>query len=353
MPPRPIHTQALCEDPASTVTEVPSVPPFATNYGVREPVVPPDGHGFRPAALNAQGDLIGNFIEPLRFEGASWNATGHALSAGPAVEGGPFHAERALPFQAISSNGLIAGTIGAPAAQRGAWASHIGPFGRLYWPDTLSFAQGVNAAGVVIGKTLLTANPVLVARAFLMRPGERPQYFNPPDGGLTDAIALNDEGGVLFNVTALSTRAPIGRAWLWQNDTFIPLELPPRCASTAIALNAHHHAVGLIETEFGLRRPTLWIDGHPQDLETTMAEDFVPTCLNDHLVIGGSALNRQAQRAACVWTASHGLQFLDELTPDPTAAALREVVALNNSGQILATLTESNRAHGFVLEPAN
>lgn len=264
----------------------------------------------------------------------------------------PPTAERTLPYAALSSNGLIAGTTGESASRGGAWASHLGAFGRTFWPDNLSFGQDVNAAGTVVGKVLLTANPVLVARAFLVRPGEQPQHFLPPDGGLPDAVAINDEGAVLLNVTPLATKASTTRAWLWHAHDYMPLEIPACSVSTACDLNRNHQVVGFVEDEFGLRRPTLWTDGRPQDLETTMAEDFVPTCLNDELIIGGSALNRHAQRAACIWSPNQGLTFLANRVENAPSAPFEKVSGLNNVGQILADLTQANQPRGFLLSPS-
>ncbi|GAB5560314.1 MAG: hypothetical protein SynsKO_19610 [Synoicihabitans sp.] len=331
--------------------EVPSAPPFAASYRATQlQAVGPD-QGFKPAAINEAGRTIGNIIDRVRFEGASWNARGWIEPPVAKLPPSALAAERALPCHALSANGLVAGTLGGTADRRGAWASHLGEFGRRFWPDNLSFGQGVNSTGLVVGKALLTAEPVLVARAFAIEPHKRPRYFNAPEGGLTDAVAVNDAGMILFNITGLGSSEPQNRAWLWQQEEFIPLAVPPRCSSAATALNAHGHVVGEIETEFGLRRPTVWIDGEPQDLETTMAENFVPTCINDDLIVGGSALNPQAQRSACLWTPSHGLRFLNDCGGPESPKEFQRVDALNNSGQILATHHIDGQPRGYRLAP--
>jgi hypothetical protein len=318
---------------------------------VRQLVFPPSGHGYHPTGLNAQGDVIGNIVNPIRFPGAKWTATGLYLP--------PHHfrnrtlpsAQMHYPFAGLNDEGIVVGTEGSTPETLGAWASHLGSFGRQFWPDHLSHAQDVNRRGDIVGKTLLAADPVLVARAFLMRAGENPRYFIPPEGGLSDAIAVNDQGAVLFNITALSTRSPQKRAWLWQDEEFLPLPLPPRCASTAVALNQCNDVVGFIENEFGLRRPVLWTEGRPQDLETLEAQDFRPACINNAQVIGGSALNAFAQRAACIWTQQQGLRFLPPPSDSAHETALHDVVAINDRGQILATQVRDKQSLGFLLEP--
>ncbi|MDB4473755.1 hypothetical protein N9023_02015 [Opitutaceae bacterium] len=323
-----------------------------TAYRVRELAPPHPGYGFRPTAINEQGQIIGNRIDPLRFEGASVSATGQILPEITLTNDAPTRAERALPYAALSSNGLVAGTVGTPAGLRGAWASHLGAFGRELWPDNLSFAQGINAAGTVVGKMLLTATPLLVARAFLVTADGQPTHFAPPDGGLPDAIDINDAGTVLLNVTPLSIGAESPRAWLWREGNFIALPVPFGATSTAIALNGKGHVVGYIENEFGVRRPTLWIDQEPLDLETTMTADFIPTCINDDLMIGGSAINLCNQRRACVWSPREGLQFLQEHETARRETQLETVVDLTDSGRALAMLTVDNQPRGFLLEPS-
>lgn len=325
-------------------------PAFQT---ARQLMFPPPGHGFVPTALNDAGDVIGNLIHPSRFPGASWTASGLFLP--------PHHfrnhqlpsAAMAHPFAALTQHGVVVGTQGRSAQQLFAWASHRGDFGREFWPANLSFAQDVNTPGTVVGKMMINADPVLVARAFLLPPEGPPRYFDAPEGGLTDAVAINDGGMVLFNVTALSTRQARHRAWLWQAEEFIPLSVPPRCSSRAVALNEAHQVVGFIETEFGLQRPVWWSEGRPLDLNTKESQDFRPSCISHHGMVGGSALNIHAERAACIWTADHGLQFLDDLQPRATAVRLDEVVAINAKHQILASRHSGHQAVGFLLEPTH
>lgn len=347
-----LNSQAPFVDPASSPVEA-SASSLPQQYETRQLVFPPQDHGYRPTGLNDAGHVIGNIIHPVRFPGDHWKATGLYLP--------PHHfrnqtlpsAEMACPFMAINEEGLVVGTQGSNTDELGAWASHLGAFGRQYWPEHLSHAQDVNALGEVVGKTLLAADPVLVARAFFVRPGAEPRYFVPPEGGLTDAIALNDASTILFNVTALSTRSPLRRAWLWQEEEFVVLRVPPRCASVGIALNERDDVVGMVETEFGLRRPVIWINGEPQDLDTTEAQDFRPTCLNNDRLIGGSALNAFAQRAACIWSPQEGLRFLDQLQSPPNSQPLKDVVAINQANQILATQVVENQPLGFLLDPSD
>lgn len=344
---------SFVEPPPPTSPGIRSTRPGPVYQTARQLVFPPRGHGFSPTDLNDSGDIIGNLIHPSRFEGAPWMASGLFLP--------PHHfrnqqlptAENALPFGALNSTGVVVGTRGRSPKTLFAWASHRGDFGRDYWPANLSFAQDVNTGGDVVGKMMINADPVLVTRAYLLPAAGRPRYFDAPEGGLTDAIAINDNGMVLFNVTALSTRHTLQRAWLWQAEEFIPLAVPPRCSSQAIALNDAGQVVGCIETEFGLRRPVVWIDGEPRDLNTKDSQDFRPRCISRHGLIGGSALNIHAERAACIWSEAHGLRFLEDLQPRATAQPVDDVVAINSTHQILASHQTGHHSVGWLLDPTN
>ncbi|MCC5024464.1 MAG: hypothetical protein J6386_17485 [Candidatus Synoicihabitans palmerolidicus] len=187
------------------------------HYRLRIPVSAPPEQGFRPTAINDRGDIIGAFTQPARFEAAAFQAHGVHLPANHESPCVRTTTQNAWPFLALSSNGLIAGTNGENASANRAWASHLGNFGEQFWPGAVSSAQAINAAGLVVGKTLLPAEPLLIFRAFVIGTQSRPRFLTPPEGGMTDAVAVNDEGTVLINVTSLAKGPPRQRAWLWQD----------------------------------------------------------------------------------------------------------------------------------------
>ena len=336
-----------------------SLPPFLDN-GSKPPqryrMSPlhdiPEDHGFHATALNDRGDVVGNLIHPHRFEGDSWESSGLRLPKGLPPQRGAECATQHWPYHAVSSNGLIAGTTGRGPQGHRAWASHLGVFGECYWPDSVSIAQAVNAHGVVVGKTLLPAAPLLIFRAFVMGETGRPRFLTPPEGGMTDAIAINDRGTLLLNVTKLTRTFPREHAWIWQDDVWEPLETPPHCASVGTGLTAEGRVVGYVETEQGLICAAVWVNGRLSDLGTPLGAGFRPVAGNDLGHIVGNAVDDDDQPAACRWTPEYGLEFLRDLLVAPPAERLVAANGINLSGQIIASTKHGNRMLGCMLEPA-
>lgn len=347
-------------DPASPAR----VTRLTSRYHLHLLPAPPPECSLRPTALNDAGTILGNHVCPARFEGAAWIATGVAFPAPrsiPAAASGPVEpaavaAESSWPYQALSADGLIVGTRGTPASARRAWASHLGDFGEDWWPGAVSIAQAVNRQGVVVGKTFLPAEPFLIFRAFIIGETGRPRFLTPPDGGMTDAIAINERGTVLLNATALAARGAHQHAWLWHEQTFTALETPPDCSSIATALTADDAVAGLVRTEGGLSCAALWRDGRLVDLGTPLAADFRPAAARDADLIVGSALTPTGRRAACRWTRAGGLEFLSALTafgqPTYSGPPLTAAVDVNRHGHILALAETGRRTTGVWLEPA-
>jgi hypothetical protein len=320
-------------------------------FEVGELVQPAPGHCFRPTALNDRGFAIGNLIKPRRFEGASWSAAGLCFPPLPDKPLGEICAENAWPFSAVSSTGLIAGTVGASDDTRRAWASHRGDFGQRFWPNALSFAQGVNAAGTVVGKTLIASDPVLISRGFVLQEAGRPQFFHAPDGGFTDAIAVNDRGTVLLNITGLASRAPRLSSWIWSADAYTPLETPSDCASCGVAMTSDDTVLGFVEPRSGPRYVVLWVNQRLTALNLSTDRKFRPRGLNDQLVAAGSALSPSGERLACRWSFGRGLEFLRDLCPEPPKVTFTDATAINQAGQILCIGRRGAQDSGFLLNP--
>ncbi len=329
-----------------------STPPAPASYRPESLFSPPADHGFRPTALNDRGDIIGNLVRPPRFEAGAWVASGVHLPAAHSPQLGGHQAENGWPYHALSSSGLIAGTRGTPARARRAWASHLGDFGETYWPGSVSIAQGVNAAGIVVGKTLLPIEPVLISRAFIIGPTGRPRFLNAPEGGMTNAVALNDAGTVLVNVSSLSPADSAHRAWLWHDQVWEPLETPADCSSVGTALSADGIVAGLIQTAGGLECAALWIGGRLVDLGTPFALNFRPLAGHDARLLVGTAVRADGRSAAVRWTPREGVQFLDDLlAPGSASPPLASAVDLNGRGQIIATSHHGAGSGGFLLQP--
>ena len=326
-----------------------SSPPRRYRYSTLHPI--PADHGFQATALNDRGDIVGNLIHPHRHEGDAWESSGFRLPKGLPAQHGDECATQHWPYHALSSNGLIAGTTGrGPQAHR-AWASHLGVFGECFWPDSVSISQAVNAHGVVVGKTLLPAAPFLIFRAFVMGETGRPRFLTPPEGGMTDAVAVNDGGTVLINVTKLTRTFPRERAWIWQDDVWEPLEAPANCASVGTGLTPEGRVVGYLETEQGLICAAVWVNGRLCDLGTPLIAGFRPVAGNDLGHIVGNAVDEEEQPVACRWTPEFGLEYLRDLIAIPPTEHLVAANGINLRGQIIASTKHHHRLMGCLLEP--
>ncbi len=322
------------------------------HYEVTRLAEPAPGHGFNPTAVNDDGKIIGNMVKPRRFEGASWSAAGVCIPPLPRSSEQPIWAENAWPFSALSSSGLVAGTVSADVTTRRAWASHRGEFGQEFWPNALSFAQGINASGTVVGKTLITAEPLLISRAFRLTSEGRPKFFHAPEGGFTDAVAINDEGTVLLNVTGLSVNSPRLSAWTWDNDSYVPLETPMQHASLGVALTSDGSVLGYVEPKKGPRSVVLWVRGMMTDLNIPIFRKFRPHAINNDLVAVGSALTNTGQRSACRWSFGRGLEFLETLASSDSQSVFTDAVAINQHGQILVATRDGSHENAGLLTPS-
>ncbi|WP_221030510.1 hypothetical protein [Actomonas aquatica] len=348
---RPLMLNTQAPFASSDLPDRPPPAPPPPAYAVRPIYTPPLDHGYRPTALNDRGDIIGNLVRPPRFEAGSWAATGilHPLEGEPVLQTIP--TENGWPHHALSSQGHIAGAIGSPASHRRAWASHLGEFGETYWPGSVSVAQGVNAHGVVVGKTLLPVEPLLISRAFIIGPAGRPRFLNAPSGGMTDAVAINDAGTVLVNVEGLSPHHTSQRAWVWIDHAFEPLETPAECASIGHGITPDGIVFGAVRTTGGLECAALWIEGRLVDLGCPFELGFHATAAHGtHLVIG-HVRDESGRLTAARWTPSHGVQLLQDLLSPTLTLHLSTATAINASGHILAASDHGPCSAGFHLSP--
>ncbi len=348
---RPLMLNTQAPFPSAALESPTAAATVPDTYRIKPIFAPPDDHGYRPAALNDRGEMIGNLVRPPRFEEGSWIASGvHHPVANEATLGG-HQAQNAWPYAALSSNGYIAGTHGTPAQNRRAWASHLGDFGELYWPGSVSLAQGVNAEGIVVGKTLLPVEPLLISRGFMIAPGGRPSFFNAPEGGLTDAVAINDAGTVLLNVSSLAPGNPVHRAWLWRDKTWEPLETPAHCSAFGHTLTPDGTVVGLVRTEGDIECAALWRDGRLVDLGIPFALKFRPAAARDAQLIVGTARRPDGRECAARWTPHRGVQFLDDLLVPGQALHLSSALGTNSAGAIIVASDHGAHSTGFLLTP--
>ena len=219
--------------------------------------------------------------------------------------------------------------------------------------DRISMARKAGEAVTGLEKTkaaLVSGKAALLVQAW--DGSERGRAaLTPPEGGMTDAVAVNDGGTVLINVTKLTRTFPRERAWIWQDDVWEPLEAPANCASVGTGLTPEGRVVGYLETEQGLICAAVWVNGRLCDLGTPLIAGFRPVAGNDLGHIVGNAVDEEEQPVACRWTPEFGLEYLRDLIAIPPTEHLIAANGINLRGQIIASTKHHHRLMGCLLEP--
>lgn len=266
-----------------------------------------------------------------------------------------FTRARPLPFPATcrsESGRLCAGATGNLVPEQRAWASHLGAFGERLWPGSISFARGINDGGQVVGDTLIESGPFLLRRAFIVGPNGRGRFLNPPCGGTTSAMAINNAGSILLNAVALGASGDDTTAWLWHEDQYIRLPDLGGGRSWGSHLTPEGRVVGHSTTADGRVHGFLADAGEFLDFGDRPGCQCHALSANDHGITVGRIVTREGVRRAFRWTVQRGLQFLDTLTSTTPDWSLHEAVSINARGAIAIVGTCQGRPRGAVLAPA-
>lgn len=306
-----------------------------------------------PVALNERGDLLAYSSRPQRHEGDRHLHHGVHTHRGTIVR--TAETENTVPFAALASNGLVAGATGGSYRELRAWASHLGTFGDDLWPDTVSLATGVNAAGLVVGQAYLEVGLLLLSRAFVVTPDGRGRFLTPPGGGTTVAAAINDDGDILLNATPLGALPGQTQAWVYRHGIYMPLGDLGSGHASVCALTAGGRTIGSSRTASGQHHAFLGENDHLIDLGTLPGWSCEPTDGNDHGTVVGRLTGARGERRAFHWRPERGMEILLDLAPEAAADGwvFDEAVAINAAGAIAVAGHHRGEPAGGILSPEN
>lgn len=323
----------------------PTLPSTPHRYTVIDLGTHLDGTPLLPHALNDAGDVIASaaaaqpagIVRGFHLNGTLRIPAGIAFGHAPAL--------------ALSNTGLLAGATGtAPKALR-AWASHVGIFGDQLWPESVSTARGINAAGQVVGNVLFDAGDVALSRAFVFSPPTHARLLTPPQGGTTFATAINDAGDVVFNAAPLGAAPGETRAWCLHEQHYIAITSLGGGRAWATAITPGGRVVGHSLTESGETHAFLWEDGVTLDLGSLGSAMSQALAANDQRIVVGRVVDAHAGTRAFRWSPDAGLVLLDELVERRGEWTLQEALAINRDGTIAGKGTLHGRPRGFLLRP--
>jgi len=265
--------------------------------------------------------------------------------------------------RAISDAGTIVGDSGSQAVR---WVGGPGPVGLGFLPGgTISYAFGVNFAGIIVGKSGTTV--FSTHRAFQFVGGEMINLGTLPGGMETEAQDVNRSGDV-----AGKSVVPVGsdngpHAALWpkggspQDLGVLADQPPPHKFSLANAINNRGDVVGDSWGDLTgvFREPFYW------EKATGMMKELLPgfdtTCpygnaydINNFGQIVGAA-GSTSFRPPVLW--QDGVLYIlqDQLvSPYDEEWQLDVVLGINDAGMIVggATNLDSGEFHAFLLLPA-
>jgi probable HAF family extracellular repeat protein len=306
-----------------------------------------DGAPLLPVAINDHGEICVSaacarppgLVRAFCWRQGERTPAGIAFGQAPAV--------------ALSNEGHLAGVTGtAPRALR-AWASHRGNFGEELWPDSVSAARGVNAAGQLVGNVLFDAGEFSLSRAFVLGAGGGPaRFLTPPQGGTTIATGINDAGDVVFNAAPLGAPAGETRAWCLHENFYVAIASLGGGRAWATAITPQGRVVGHSLTAEGETHAFLWEDGHTTDLSALPGTMSQALAANDARTVVGRVVEAQAGARAFRWTPDTGMIALEEIVAAPSGWLLREAVGINREGAIVGVGDRDGLPRGFLLQPA-
>ena len=216
-----------------------------------------------------------------------------------------------------------------------------------------SEATGNNNAGVIVGNASIDETASSASHAVMWKDDEV-QDLETLGGVSSFATDINEAGEVVgySQVTDRVGAYPV----IWESGKPIELATPDGRRGVADRINESGTIVGIvIDDEFNFY-PVRWIDGEPEYL-ATLEEGGHGSAngLNDAgLIVGWSASAGDESSAdrAVLWEGDSVVD-LNELIPGDSGYDLTSAVAINDSGQIIASakFASDEFVHGVLLTP--
>lgn len=309
-----------------------------------------DGVPLLPVALNEAGD-VAVYGHPPDRQAKHWNVRGFLRQGARLVECGA--ALGGVPVSGLSRQGLLCGQERAGGGPLRAWAQHLGNIGAAHWPDVESCAVAVNARGEVAGHVAFEADGRVRRRVFLVNARNEAAFLPAAHGSGTCAIALNDEGTVLYNTNCgpfeINSQAMLWRAGVSRT---IP-GLPGGVGIWGTALTAAGGVAGRLLTSTGAIRAFWHEQGRTYDLNPGPGHQSEALAAADTRTVVGRMLAPEGRRRAFRWTPTDGLRELGSLVRAAAGWELQKAVAVNAAGLIAGTGLRNGSLRGFLLTPAD
>lgn len=144
-----------------------------------------------------------------------------------------------------------------------------------------------------------------------------------------------------------NTNIPIVYSAVWSAGAWTALN-PAQLTGDVIPVNNLGQIVGTLCFDVGCHA-TLWTNNVPQDLGTLPGDvDSSPLNLNDSGQVVGNSFSAQGVIHPFIWDSTNGMRDLNSLIPADSGVTLRQALAINNVGQILADST-GPVGHTFLL----
>lgn len=305
-----------------------------------------DGSPLLPVAINDRGEICVS-VASRRPPGV---VRGYHLRPSARVACGIAFGEP--PVTCLSNEGHTGGVVGtAPKALR-AWASHLGPFGERFWPDSTSSVRGINGSGSITGNVMFDVGEFMFSRAFVCRDGRLAEFVLPPGGGTTFATGINDRGEVIFNASAIGDTGGEAQAWLLGDGSYHEIPGLGGRRTWASAISPCGFVVGHSVNGEGETGAFLWDKEETVDLGTVGHAMSHALGVNDRRTVVGRIVSAFSPSEAFVWTPEHGMALLKDQVELPAWWTMRQAVGVNRAGHIIGTGTMDGAPRGFVLRPS-
>lgn len=337
-----------------------SNPPFATASPREKPTDFPAAYRLQdlgelapgvpllPVAMNDAGQVALYAHAPER---QAKTATVRGFLLGPQGLTETANVVGGVPLTSLSGNGLLAGQQRRAAGPLHAWAAHREGFGADLWPETESCATGVNNVGEVAGHVTFVSDGRARRRVFL-HDGGAPRFLPAPNSANAVAMALNDSGTVLANVSCghFETQSQVA---LWWGDAVTLVKAEPGGGLWGTALTPGGRFCGRLMTPQGNIHAFLHEGGRTYDLNANATHQSEALAANDARTVVGRFMDDDGRRGAFRWTPTDGMRELGGLVRDASEWAMQKAVAVNAAGWIAGTGLRDGALRGFLLTPVS
>jgi len=223
-----------------------------------------------------------------------------------------------------------------------------------------SCANAINANGEVVGQSYTTGNAAI--HAFVWSQTQGMQDLGTAGGALASAaFGINDNGQVVGISAGNNAFSKYLTAFLWSRNEGMRLlpHLPRHSQSAALKINNKGEIGGFapLDLSRGIEHAVLWphlLDGGIQDLGSVPGSTYSEIgSINLSGVSVGAAVIGQ-NRHGVIWSATNGMQDMNDLIPANSGWVVYECNFINDEGKIVADgyrIGDEGQFRALVLTP--